>query len=177
MRDFLRQARLWLALALALALPPAGAASFSGVVTRVTDGDTLWVRPASGGPPRSLRLQGMDAPEICQAHGRQARAALAARVQGRPVRVRAHARDDYGRRLARVSTPADTDVGAWMVANGHAWSYRFRRDPGPYATQERLARQARLGLWAQPAPLPPRQFRQRHGSCHDAGRTGTRPPR
>ena len=29
----------------------ATAADFTGVVTHVTDGDTLWVRPASGGAP------------------------------------------------------------------------------------------------------------------------------
>ena len=47
----------------------AQARSFEGVVTHVTDGDSLWVRPASGGAPRQIRLQGIDAPEICQAFG------------------------------------------------------------------------------------------------------------
>ncbi|AEG94714.1 thermonuclease family protein [Ramlibacter tataouinensis] len=173
MRGILRLAGLWAALALA----PALGADFSGVVTRVTDGDTLWVRPAAGGRPREVRLQGLDAPEICQAHGPRARAALAARLQGRRVQVRIRARDDYGRWLSRVATPDDPDVGAWMVVQGHAWSYRFRDSRGPYAALEDRARQARRGLWAQAAPLEPREFRRRHGSCGGAGQPGTRPNR
>jgi endonuclease YncB( thermonuclease family) len=38
-------------------------------VTRVLDGDTVWVKPKGNLAPRKLRLQGLDAPEICQAGG------------------------------------------------------------------------------------------------------------
>ena len=38
-------------------------------VTRVFDGDTLWVQPLDGGRYRKLRLDGLDAPEICQSGG------------------------------------------------------------------------------------------------------------
>ena len=140
------------------------AGNFAGTVTHVSDGDSLWVRPAAGGPPRPVRVQGIDAPEICQAYGPQARAALAAQVLHRQVRVASRARDTYQRTLAQVSV-GRLDLGRWMVSRGHAWSYRFHRNPGPYARQEAQARSARLGLWSGPAPLPPRDFRKRHGSC------------
>ena len=39
---------------------------------RVVDGDSLWVRPPGRAPLR-LRLSGVDAPEVCQRHGPQAR--------------------------------------------------------------------------------------------------------
>ena len=66
----------------------AGAAqALSGVVTRVTDGDTVWVRPDEPKrKPVKLRLVGIDAPERCQAWGAQATAALAAQVLHRHVR-------------------------------------------------------------------------------------------
>ncbi|HSW20716.1 MAG TPA: hypothetical protein VLJ86_26060, partial [Ramlibacter sp.] len=57
----------------AFAAPASAASAFRATVTHVTDGDTVWVRPASGGAPIAVRLQGLDAPEICQAHGLQAR--------------------------------------------------------------------------------------------------------
>ena len=38
-------------------------------VTKVSDGDTVWVKPEGVAAPRKLRLQGLDAPEICQAWG------------------------------------------------------------------------------------------------------------
>lgn len=140
------------------------AGNFDGVVTHVTDGDTLWVRPASGGAPRQVRLQGIDAPEICQAYGAQSRDALAARALHKAVRVASRRRDDYQRELGHVSMGGQ-DLGLWMVSRGHAWSYRFRRDPGPYSMQEAQARDARLGLWSGRTPMPPRDFRKRYGSC------------
>jgi micrococcal nuclease len=157
---------LRLVLAVLLAATPrcVQAASFQGTVTHVTDGDSIWVRPSSGGPPRELRVQGIDAPEICQAWGREARDALAAQVLHRQVRVTSRGRDTYRRTLARVSFGGQ-DVGAWMVSRGHAWSYQFRRDTGPYSQQQAQARTARLGLWHAAEPTEPRVFRKRHGSC------------
>lgn len=159
----------WRALgaSLLLAASAVSAGDFTGVVTHVTDGDSLWVRPASGGPPREVRIEGIDAPEICQPFGAEARDALAARVLRRQVTVRSRASDSYQRALAHVSL-GDDDLGAWMVGRGLAWSYRFHKDPGPYARQQARAKQARLGLWRSGSPLPPREFRKQHGSCMQA---------
>ena len=142
----------------------AQASGFHGTVTHVTDGDSLWVRPASGGPAVELRLQGIDAPEICQPFGPRARDALAALVLRRPVRVSTRARDSYERTLARVEVDGQ-DVGAWMVERGYAWSYRFRGRGGGYEQQQARARNAGLGLWAQARAIEPRRFRKNHGSC------------
>jgi micrococcal nuclease len=57
------------------------------------------------------------------------------------------------------------DVGEWLVREGHAWSYRYRRDTGPYAKQQAAARAARKGLFATARPEEPRDFRKRHGAC------------
>lgn len=144
---------------------PAAATSWTGTVTHVSDGDTLWVRPQRGGPPRAVRLDGIDAPELCQSYGETARAALVAQVLGQRVQVRVRQHDDYGRALARVSV-YQRDVGGWLVSQGHAWSYHYRGRAGPYAVQESRARARRLGLFQQAHPEPPREFRRRHGSCH-----------
>jgi micrococcal nuclease len=154
---------LWLAWALLLCSGGAQALSGAVTVTHVTDGDTLWVRP-EGGKPVKLRLQGIDAPERCQAWGEQSRAALAARVLHQRVQVRTRAHDDYHRAIGSL-TLNDEDIGAWMVREGHAWSYRYRRSPGPYAEQERQARAARRGLFAEAAAMEPRAFRKWHGPC------------
>lgn len=139
--------------------------SWTGTVTHVSDGDTLWVRPQRGGAPRSVRLDGIDAPELCQTYGETARAALVGQVLGQTVRVRVRQHDDFGRALARVSVH-QRDVGGWLVSQGHAWSHRYRGRAGPYAAQESQARSHRLGLFEQPQPEPPREFRRRHGPCH-----------
>lgn len=139
-------------------------AQWQGVVTHITDGDTLWVRPDAGGAPRKIRIHGIDAPESCQPHGPEARGALALLAHGRAVQVEVLRVDDYGRPLARLRLGQD-DVARTMVQQGHAWSYRFRHNDGPYAQQEQQARNARRGLFAAELPERPYAFRRRHGSC------------
>jgi endonuclease YncB( thermonuclease family) len=157
------QHRLTAAILLAALALGARANSFEGVVTHVTDGDSLWVQPASGGPPRNIRLQGIDAPEICQAYGAASRNALASHVLHRPVAVHGRALDVYQRVLGRVSMDGE-DVGAWLVGRGLAWSSRFGHHAAYGALEER-ARSARLGLWSDATAMRPREFRKRHGSC------------
>jgi len=152
--------------AVACATPvAASAARYVGVVSHVTDGDTVWVRPTRGGPPQQIRIDGIDAPEICQEFGAQSRDALVSFVLHKRVTVVTRAEDNYHRNVARIRVGRE-DVGLWMVSHGYAWSYRFRNDPGPYARQETRARTARLGLWNTGQAEIPRDFRVRHGSCH-----------
>lgn len=164
-----RMALVLLAAMLLVAVCGHAAEVYSGRVTHVSDGDTLWVAPEAGGPPHKLRIDGIDAPEICQAGGEASRAALAARVLRRQVRVELRRHDDYGRGLARVRL-GDADLGALMVREGQAWSYRWRHHPGPYAAEEAAARAMRRGLFAAERPEPPRAFRKRHGSCYEEKR-------
>ena len=135
-----------------------------GVVTHVSDGDTLWVRPLSGGAARKLRLQGIDAPESCQAWGAQASAALHTLLWSQVVQVHSLGHDSYGRMLAQVFFQG-VDVGGWMVLHGLAWSYRFQGQPGPYDAQQGQAQQQRSGLFAQSQLLTPYGFRRLYGGC------------
>ena len=156
----------------------------TGVVTHVTDGDTLWVKTAPNNEPRKVRLIGIDAPESCQAWGAEATAALTSRVRFKTVQLQTRAKDDYGRLLA-VVTEGGNDVGQWMVANGHAWSYHRTRGRisksgqasqniylGPYGAEETKAKSTSRGLWAKGAAqaVEPRMFRKTRGACPQAPR-------
>lgn len=163
----MRRAVLWALLGLASAGTLQAADQpevYAARVTRVFDGDTLWVKPLDGGRYQKLRLDGVDAPEICQAGGTASRDVLARRVLNQVVAVSVRHRDDYGRGLARIRHE-DDDIAAWMVAQGHAWSYRWRRSLGPFQAAEARARQGRKGLFAQASAELPRDFRRRHGPC------------
>lgn len=154
----------WLELAIILIAGCAGPVwAWQGKVTRVTDGDSLWVRPADGGQPVKLRINGIDAPEICQSGGQAARKALAARILGLTVQVHSHRQDDYGRTLATVSLDGE-DMGAWLVSQGHAWAYR--QGSGDYLALQARAQSAALGLFADRNALQPRIFRKHNGPCH-----------
>jgi micrococcal nuclease len=144
----------------------ADAHEWSGVVSYVVDGDTVWVRPDSGGKPINIRVDGIDAPEICQVGGVAARDALKRRALGQQVTVHGRLNDTYGRQLARLDLQGN-DLGEWLVSQGLAWSYRYRNDAGPYARQQSRAEAAGLGMFSPHAPRPvyPRVFRKQHGRC------------
>ena len=139
--------------------------AYRALVTRVVDGDTVWVQPESGGQLRKLRIDGIDAPEICQADGSAARDVLRSLIHRQWVGVQVRTQDVYGRDLAQL-TWQNQDVGDWLVRQGWAWSYRFQGEPGPFAVQEEQARKNRVGVHRQPKPMYPGSFRQLRGPCH-----------
>ena len=72
------------------------------LVRRVIDGDTIEIVDA-GGIRTRVRFRRIDAPELDQPGGPEAKAALERRMLGKRVRVTPHARDRYGRLIADVA--------------------------------------------------------------------------
>lgn len=145
----------------------AQAQTLQGTVTRISDGDTLWIATSPNAKPIKLRLQGIDAPEICQPWGKEAKMALQARLLRQPISAEVKARDDYGRRIVRLSHQNE-DVGAWLVSQGHAWSMRGRWDDGMYPAQQKLAKLSKRGLWKASAAneqIEPRAWRASAQAC------------
>lgn len=137
----------------------------SGEVTRVVDGDTLWVKTSTSSKPLKVRIQGIDAPEICQPGGLAARDFLMQKVSGQQVTVTSGARDDYGRTVGTVHWQGQ-DIGRWLVAQGHAWVYTYRSKKAPYSEEFSRAQGERRGLFSAAVVEEPREFRKRFGSCH-----------
>ena len=137
----------------------------SGVVTRVIDGDTLWVQTSAIRRPLKVRIQGIDAPEICQPGGVQARDALKRQTLGKSVTVNSSAHDDYGRTVGTIHVNG-ADIGRSMVVQGHAWVYTFRSKKSLYAKELAQAQRAMQGVFSSAIAEEPRLFRKRHGSCH-----------
>ena len=137
----------------------------SGVVTRVVDGDTVWVQIGTHDKPLKVRIQGIDAPEICQAGGAQARDALKGRVMGQSVTVTSAAHDNYGRTVGTLRLGGE-DIARWLVAHGHAWVYSYHHKKATYTEQFEEAQAARRGLFSDAQAQEPRLFRKAHGSCH-----------
>jgi endonuclease YncB( thermonuclease family) len=146
-----------------LAAAPAGT-PLEGTVTRVIDGDSLWLAPSAGGAPVELRLQDIDAPEICQPWGTEAKQALQELVLKKAVSVRVSGRDTHGRTLGTLYL--DTlNVNRSMVQEGHAWSNRYKFDRGPYVADERMAKALSRGLNRDGGAVMPKDFRRDHGPC------------
>jgi endonuclease YncB( thermonuclease family) len=148
--------------------PPPEPTELTGQVSRIVDGDTLWLKTAADSEPVVIRIEGIDAPESCQPGGSEATQALTKLALNRNVTVRIVARDEYARIVGKVFD-GTVDVGDRMVRDGHAWSARFKYDRGLYVAEERMAKALKRGLHAEPGAVMPRDFRQRNGECPRAG--------
>jgi endonuclease YncB( thermonuclease family) len=169
---------LWVVLILVFATAPVQASGMlHGQVTHVTDGDSVWIEPATAGAPVELRLEGIDAPEICQAWGPEAKKALAELVLGQQVSVKTSGRDTHGRTLGTLFLGTQ-NINKTLVQEGHAWSHRYKYDRGPYVADERMAKALSRGFNRDGGAIMPRDFRQQHGPCQSgelpANALGTR---
>jgi endonuclease YncB( thermonuclease family) len=129
-----------------------------GIVTRVADGDTLDI--TSGRTVHTVRLDGVDAPEVGQRFSRQARLHLVQSALWQSVTAHVVDRDRYGRSVARVTIGA-MDLSEEMVRSGFAWHYARYSPDGRLADLEEQARRQRRGLWADDHPVAPWLYRQR----------------
>lgn len=154
-----------LAIAVLCQLPYASASELTGRVVGVADGDTITVLDQENSTYK-VRLAGIDAPEKRQAFGQRSKQALSDAVFGRTVTVDWSKHDRYGRLVGKVLLPGGGDANRRQVELGYAWHYKaYEREQSPedrrsYAIAERDARKARVGLWADPQPTPPWDFRR-----------------
>lgn len=155
-------------------LAPVTAATLTGRVVRILDGDTVEVLNATQHTER-VRLGGIDAPEKSQAFGTQAKQRLADLAGGQTVSVDWRKRDRNGRVVGTLLRD-DRDLGLQMVREGYAWWYRaFANEQSAvdrvlYEAAEQSARTARRGLWADARPMAPWDYRHQPApTAHDLG--------
>lgn len=147
--------------------------SLEGIVTKISDGDTIQVN--SEGTKLKIRLYGIDAPETeksnkrtghiskpGQPYGSEAENALDGKIRGQNVRIDVMDIDRY-KRLVSIVWMGSRNINSEMVADGWAWAYRQYLD-APYSSEyvnlEQKAREKRLGLWKEHNPQPPWEFRK-----------------
>jgi endonuclease YncB( thermonuclease family) len=120
---------------------------FYGPLIRVKDGDSLVAKVQ--GVAMDFRLADVDAPELDQPYGRQAKQELAALASGRQLVIMPIDTDRYGRTVAHVWN-GNTYLNAEMVKRGAAWFYaEFARGKALYDVEQE-ARDNKRGLWSLP---------------------------
>jgi len=133
----------------------------------ITDGDTFDIR-RSIGRQITVRLFGVDAPESSQSYGTAATRAARRIIGGSSVRVSVEDVGRYGRAVARVEISGG-DLSEMMVRRGYRWHHEeYAPDATELARLERQARNAERGLWKQPNPIPPWDWRDRISSPGEA---------
>ena len=126
-------------------------------MSEVQDGDSLTV--PRNGSKESIRLAEVDAPELPQPYGSEARAYVTGLLMGQTVSVRPVTKDQYGRTVADIVMSDGQSLSRDLVEHGYAWLFiKYSSNP-ELAKLEREARAARRGLWKDPSPTAPWEFR------------------
>ncbi len=138
--------------------------TLDGRVVGVTDGDTITVLDSQQ-REHKIRLMGIDAPEKAQPFGQNAKQSLSDLVFERTVAVDWQKLDRYGRIVGKVRV-GGLDANLEQVRRGLAWHYKKyegEQDPldrATYSQAEIVARNGQRGLWADPMPVPPWDWRK-----------------
>ena len=152
-------ARWVLAGCLALPAVQACAEDLYGRVVAVLDGDTIKILDATN-RQFTIRLSEIDAPEKGQAFGQASRRALSDLVARKRVVASCPSTDRYGRHVCSV-TADGLNVNSRQVQTGMAWVYRrYAKPDSPLLRIEKEARAGGYGLWRDPEPIPPWEWRQ-----------------
>ena len=131
----------------------------SGRVVRVADGDTLTILDAKR-KEHKIRLFGIDSPESSQPFYRAAQKTLSRLTANKAAVVKIKDIDSYGRTVGIVYV-GKTDINLEMVKLGYAWWYRkFAKFDDDLRQAETDARNRKLGLWADPDPMAPWDWRR-----------------
>jgi endonuclease YncB( thermonuclease family) len=131
----------------------------TGRVVRVADGDTVSLLDRNN-TQHKVRLFGIDTPEQNQPYGNAAKKVLLDLVGQKTVGVVVVTTDSYGRKVGTLYLDG-VNINVAMVERGYAWWYQhFAPHEIKLAASEQQARQQRLGLWADPDPVPPWEWRR-----------------
>ncbi len=143
-------------------------------VIAVIDGDTLLLMPVNSTGAQQqfykLRLADIDAPEIGQAFGEEAKRELTSWVLHQTIRVVTVATDRYGRRVGWVrlvkSSLGDGDINTELVQQGLAWVSTRYKHPASLSTAQQDAQLAARGLWADAHAIAPWVWRKQHPAIY-----------
>jgi len=131
----------------------------SGKVIAVLDGDTIDILDSHREKIR-IRIHGIDAPEIGQPFGRNAKDLLAERIAGQQVNVVCLSHDRFGRTIGDIIWNGDR-LSVQLVTEGMAWhQVSFALNDLELATAELKARSDKVGLWSDKRHVPPWEWRK-----------------
>lgn len=127
------------------------------LIIAISDGDTLKAR--CNKEQVIIRLAEIDAPERLQPSSTESKQSLVDLCLNKDVKITPQSIDRYRRIVARVDCNGK-DASKEQIERGMAWVYdRYVTEPSLYNLQNN-ARSNRLGLWSDPTPIPPWEWRK-----------------
>lgn len=145
-------------LGLVLILLPSFSWAWSGEVVGIMDGDTITVLNSKTIKDVKIRLYGIDWPEKGQAFGKRAK-----QFTSKVVEVKVMDTDRYGRTVALVAVNKQI-LNEELLKAGYAWvyyQYCHEMICHAWADYQFAAKLDKRGLWVDPDPIPPWEFRRK----------------
>lgn len=134
----------------------------TGKVSKVIDGDTIELlakeNPYHHITKLKIRLYGIDAPELKQAYGKEAKEFLSALVLKQEVSLIIENKDKYDRFVGTLFLKGQ-DINKEMVKNGYAHAYESFSNK--YLAEQANAKIFKLGLWQDERVMSPSEFRRK----------------
>jgi len=131
-------------------------------VVGVADGDSITVL-TPGDSPVVIQLYGIDCPETGQPFGESAKQFTSNQCFGKIILYRIVGIDILERSIALVFLEDGKELNLEILKAGLAWHVERYANRQDYAEAEEEARNTGVGLWAQPDPTPPWEWRREHG--------------
>lgn len=134
--------------------------TFVAKVIRILDGDTMEILYKN--TPIKIRLAHIDCPEKrgSQPYGNNAKKALSDLCFGQQVTVYGEKYDRNKRLIAVVVNIKKQVINQEMIKQGMAWHFKRYSKDESYAKLELIARKNKTGLWQDPNPTPPWNWRK-----------------
>lgn len=142
-------------------------------VVGVKDGDTIVL--LVNGEEVTVRLYGVDTPEKNQPYGQRAKQYTSDQVFGKNVRLIINNKDRYGRTVGTIILPDGRSLNEELIRNGFAWHYKEYSKDKNLANAEVDARRFKRGLWQDPNPIAPWDFRKNQRTGNTAANTANAP--
>jgi len=143
-----------------LVIIPSSSWAFSGKVIGIADGGTITVLRDK--KEVKIRLYGIDCPEGEQAFSKRAKQFTSKLVYGKVVEVEVMDTDRYGRTVALVAVNKQI-LNEELLKAGYAWvyyQYCHEMICHAWADYQFAAKLDKRGLWVDPDPIPPWEFRR-----------------
>jgi len=154
------------------------AGTLEGRVVRIIDGETLVLLDANNTQHR-VRLSGIDTPERGQPFGNRAKQNLSRLAGTQKARLDWYKKDRWKRLIGTVwvrspdaqcqdgDCAKTLDIGLAQLTQGLAWHYKryaheqLEEERERYSFAEYEARAKGAGLWVDPDPITPWEWRRR----------------
>jgi len=136
--------------------------SQTGKVVGVKDGDTVVILDEKN-VQHTVRVADIDCPEKNQPFGKKAKWFTSDEIFAKEVTIQVkdpnNPRDKYGRIIGYVLYDCK-NLSHELLNEGLAWHYKYYSDDAYMASLEKKAIKNKRGLWVEPNPINPYQWRK-----------------